>query len=97
MSDVGTTGALAALLEVLAAVRSLRFEARSEAGTGWDGVGEGTVTVARPAEGVIVFEESGIWRPPGRRELSFTNVFRWTAVGDVLRLDHLRFGPDRPV
>ncbi|WP_020470610.1 hypothetical protein [Zavarzinella formosa] len=40
-------------------VRSLRFDARSDAGTGWTGVGHGTVVVSEPADGVIVFEESG--------------------------------------
>jgi hypothetical protein len=47
----------------------------------------------------ILFHESGSWRQESGQETSFKNVFRWSidAEGDVLRLEHLRFGPDRPV
>ena len=84
---------------VLRRVRSLQFDARSDAGTGWDGVGAGAVTVSEPADGVAVFDEAGTWQPhaPGRPAVRFTNVFRWSAVGEAIRLEHLRFGPDRPV
>ena len=78
-------------------VRSLRFDARSEAATGWNGVGMGVVAVSEPGAGVVVFEESGVWESPGRAQVRFTNVFRWSIVGEALRLEHLRFGPDRPV
>jgi len=84
------------ILPLLRKVRSLRFEARSEAGTGWDGVGSGSVNVVQPAANVVVFEESGTWQS-NRGEVHFNNVFRWTAIDDVLRLEHLRFGPGQPV
>lgn len=29
--------------------------------------------------------------------MRFTNVFRWTKLDQQLRLEHLRFGPDKPV
>ena len=35
--------------------------------------------------------------PEGGRELRFRNVFRWSAVGEALRLEHLRFGVAHPV
>jgi hypothetical protein len=82
---------------LLRQVQSLRFEARSEAGTGWDGVGVGTVRVTEPADGVIVFDETGTWQVPGGAVVRFTNVFRWTASGGQLRLEHLRMGADQPV
>ncbi|QJW97661.1 hypothetical protein FTUN_5238 [Frigoriglobus tundricola] len=88
---------LAELLSRLRAVRALRFDARSEAATGWNGVGAGTVTVSEPSAGVVVFEETGTWQPPDRPAIGFRNVFRWSVAGAVLRLEHLRFGPDEPV
>lgn len=87
------------VLSVLRRVRSLRFDARSEAGTGWDGVGTGTVAVSEPAAGVVVFDEAGTWWPsaPGRPAVDVRNVFRWSVVDRVLRLEHLRFGVEHPV
>jgi len=86
-------------LALLRTVRSLRFEARSGAGTGWDGAGAGAVAVSEPAPGVVVFEEFGTWQPDvrGRAAVTFRNVFRWSGVDDVMRLEHLRFGVDQPV
>ena len=91
--------ALDDLWSVLQRVRALRFDARTEAATGWDGTGTGTVAVSEPAAGVVVFEEVGTWQPSisGRPAIGFNNVFRWTVIGEVLRLEHLRFGPDAPV
>ena len=37
------------VLSFLQRVRSLQFDASSEAATGWDGVGTGVVTVLQPA------------------------------------------------
>jgi hypothetical protein len=84
---------------LLKRVRSLRFDARTEAATGWEGVGTGTVVVSEPEAKIVVFEEAGTWQPsiPGRPTIGFSNIFRWTLVGDVIRLEHLRFGPDVPV
>lgn len=88
------------VLDRLRAVRHLRFESRSAAGTGWDGVGTGRVSVNEPEPGVLVFEERGHWQAaaPGREPTAFRNVFRWSALpSGALRLEHLRHGPDRPV
>jgi hypothetical protein len=80
-------------------VQSLRFDARSEATTGWDGVGTGAVAVSEPTIGVVVFDEAGTWQPSiaARAAVVFKNVFRWSVVGESLRLEHLRFGPEHPV
>jgi hypothetical protein len=86
-----------AMWALLRGVRSLRFEARSEVGTGWDGVGTGCVAVSEPTSDVVVFEESGRWQPSGRRSMAFSNVFRLGRLGEVIRLEHLRFGADSPV
>jgi hypothetical protein len=87
------------VLTLLRWVRSLRFDASSEAATGWDGCGTGSVAVSEPAAGVVVFDEVGTWQPttPGRAAFGFKNVFRWSAVAESLRLEHLRFGPEHPV
>ncbi len=84
---------------LLRKVRSLSFDARSGAGSGWDGVGRGSVAVSEPANGVVVFQESGTWQPgaSGRPAVRFTNVFRWSARSESIRLEHFRFGPENPV
>lgn len=84
------------LWQLLRDVTQVSFEARSRAGTGWDGIGTGVVSVSEPSPGVSVFTESGDWRSQGR-EARFDNVFRWTRLDTSIRLEHLRFGPDQPV
>jgi hypothetical protein len=78
-------------------VRSLSFVARSGMPNGWNGTGVGTVVVRLGGNGTMTFTESGTWRPEVGPQTRFTNVFRWMLAGDVLRLEHLRFGEDRPV
>ena len=89
---------LASLAEVWALLRDVRavsFVARCETGTGW--AGAGVIAVSEPGPWILVLEESGHVRPHGHRDFQFTNVFRWSRLGEVLRLEHLRFGPDHPV
>ena len=85
----------------LLAVTQLRFEAHSRAGskTGWNGHGTGVVRVETVDYATILFHESGSWRQEFGQEIAFRNVFRWSVDDecDVIRLEHLRFGPDRPV
>jgi hypothetical protein len=83
----------------LSRVRSLQFVARSDSATGWNGAGSGTVEVSAPESIGFVFAESGIWHPAGltARVIKFTNTFRWTMVDNRIRLEHLRFGADKPV
>src|SRR5690242_17818145 len=81
----------------LCRVRALSFVARSASPTGWNGKGRGTVIVEPIADDVIIYRESGVWRPGGGRDLRFTNVFRWSLASEVVHLEHLRFGVDNPV
>ena len=85
------------LWDGLQRVRSVRFISRSDT-PGWDGTGVGSVAVESPSEEVLVYTESGTWQPAKGRETRFSNVFRWTLTGpESIRLEHLRFGADRPV
>jgi hypothetical protein len=83
----------------LAAISALRFTARSAKQSGWNGSGEGSVAVARPSVDTITFTESGQWQTDQGRRVNFSNVFRWSPgdTTNVIRLEHLRFGPDKPV
>jgi hypothetical protein len=86
------------ILEVLRQVRALSFIARSASPVGWNGRGSGTVEVRKAGEVVLMFHEQGTWRPENsEREIRFHNVYRWTLMGDRLRLEHLRFGEANPV
>ena len=79
-------------------VRSMHFVAQSETATGWNGAGTGSVVVAGLSEGTLTFTESGSWRSAEGRESRFSNVFRWVLAGpELVRLEHLRFGPEHPV
>ena len=82
---------------LLQSVTALRFDARSELATGWNGIGTGTVKVSQPEPAVVVFHEAGTWQSPGRAEIRFANVFRWSNSGESSRLEHLRFGTNNPV
>ena len=85
----------------LLTIRELVFEARSRAttNTGWVGSGQGTVQVEQVDGSTMLFYEKGSWTSEGGREITFTNVYRWTADPDgrLIRLEHLRFGPGDPV
>jgi hypothetical protein len=85
------------LWERLGSVRTLSFLARSARPGGWNGTGSGTVEILRAGEGTMTFTEAGIWRPEGGRDTRSSNVFRWSVVGDAIRLEHLRYGEGRPV
>jgi len=85
------------LWDMLCRVGALSFAARSKLPNGWNGTGVGTVEARQVKDGVLTFTESGVWHPEVGRETRFTNVFRWTVAGDVVRLEHLRFGEDHPV
>ncbi len=88
---------IAKVWSLLQVVSALRFEAQSEAATGWNGIGTGTVMVSEPEPRVVVFDEAGTWQSPGRAMIRFANVFRWSNTGASLRLEHLRFGAENPV
>lgn len=83
----------------LSTISCLQFKATSESTTGWNGEGRGSIQVEMPVEHVILFSESGHWTPQGSTAIAFRNVFRWTLdpQASIIRLEHLRFGPDNPV
>ena len=83
----------------LAAVRTLTFQATSEAAvtTGWVGIGRGTVEVETPDATSLLSRESGSWTTPRGKEIGFHNIYRWKLEGGAIQLEHLRFGPDAPV
>ena len=88
----------AQLWDCLRHIRSLRFVAESGSETGWNGIGQGEVTVGVPAEGVLTFTELGTWQSAAGKEFQFRNVFRWSMLGpEIVRLEHLRFGPEHPM
>jgi hypothetical protein len=88
---------LSHLWERLGSVQSLSFVAHSARPGGWNGAGSGTVKVLRTDEATMTFTEAGVWRPEGGRDIRFSNVFRWSITENTIRLEHLRFGEDRPV
>lgn len=91
---------LPALWGRLSAVNTLQFVARSvNNDAGWNGTGRGGVVVESVASDTMLFHEQGKWLSEARKELSFTNVYRWSSIVDCesLRLEHLRFGNKQPV
>ena len=91
--------AVSYLLVCLRRCRELRFIAhRDDHAKTWIGNGVGSVAIESPSAQVVIFNESGTSRLTSGRELRFTNVYRWSLVGQrVVRLEHLRFGQNRPV
>lgn len=89
------------LMADLRRLQTLSFSAHSAKATGWNGQGQGAVSIEGPSPDVILFRESGHWHPTGREALpplQFRNVYRWTLVDDqTVRLEHLRLGPEQPV
>ncbi len=76
----------------------LQFVARSARADGWNGSGRGTVEVTSCDPAQLIFYESGTWEPLNGGRIAFRNVFRWQHLNsNIIRLEHLRYGPDRPV
>lgn len=83
----------------LGEVDSLTFSSKSGAAgpTGWNAEATGRVRPQVVSPDCLVLVESGSWRNPAGRVFDFTNTWQWRRKGDGLDLEHLRFGPDRPV
>jgi len=83
----------------LSKIASLSFEASSSIPNGWNGSGIGIVVVESPNNQTLLFRERGQWSSPDGRQLTFSNVYRWSrdTNNSRIRLEHLRFGPDQPV
>jgi len=91
---------LANIWERLGEVTAFEFQAESRSGTtGWQGNGTGTVRVDHQGPNVLVFEEQGSWAQTSGLEMGLRNTYRWTRdlQQELIQLEHLRFGPSRPV
>jgi hypothetical protein len=81
-------------------VSKLTFKARTKSKDefGWDGKGQGDVTVTKEGN-QLLFNEKGTWQNKQGAKVNFTNVFRWTfdRNAGVISLEHLRRGVDYPV
>lgn len=85
--------------DILSDVKKLTFNAKSKEESGWNGRGNGEVTVTKESANVLLFQEKGSWNNKHRQEIDFSNTFRWTLdpSGNAISLEHLRFGSSRPV
>lgn len=83
----------------LSHVTSFTFHAKAESQNGFERRGEGTVTLEKRAETVLIFHEKGIWKELQGKETGFTSVLSWTLdnKNSVIFLSHLRRGQDNPV
>ena len=61
--------------------------------------GQGKVVISQPSPTMVIFHERGSWQVAPAKNINFTNTFRWTLDPnkDLISLEHLRFGPDRPI
>ncbi len=85
--------------ERLKSVKQFIRIAKSKDENGWNGKGKGAVLVSNPTDNVLIFHERGSWQVKLDKDISFSNIFRWTLdqSAGVISLEHLRFGPDQPV
>lgn len=85
----------------LLGITRLTFHAktRSKEENGWNGKGDGEVTLKKEGPYCVIFQEKGSWQGKQASEVSFTNTFRWTLdrTRGVISLEHLRRGTERPV
>jgi hypothetical protein len=101
LMEQNKTQVLLAFWERLLGVTQVTFHARtkSKEEKGWNGKGQGEVTIAKDGPHTLIFNERGTWQNKQGTEVNFSNVFRWNLdrrVG-VISLEHLRRGPDQPV
>ncbi|WP_068470231.1 DUF6314 family protein [Candidatus Protochlamydia phocaeensis] len=92
---------LLAFWKRLSLVNQLTFQARthSQHADGWNGQGAGSVSITREGACALIFNEKGSWQNKRREVFNFSNAFRWTLdqQGEMISLEHLRKGRDRPV
>ncbi len=86
------------LWERLKNIRSLQFQSRSNAQTGWNGSAAGSVTIMTDFQNSLRFIEKGTWTSLDGLSSAFNNIYKWSLLGTrLIRLEHLRYGEDRPV
>jgi DNA-binding PadR family transcriptional regulator len=84
----------------LTAVRNLTFNAKSKSTDGgWNGRGKGEVQCTHEEPNALIFQERGVWLSKDNQETNFSNVFRFSLDrrAGLISLEHLRYGPERPV
>jgi hypothetical protein len=76
-----------------------RFELSAVDNGSSEHCGNGLVVVTQPDDYTIIFSENGSWTGSSAHASSFSNIYRWSLVAEsnLIRLAHLRHGPDRPV
>ena len=91
-------GVLSEIWDRLQGIHQLRIVATSNAPleVPWKGTGDGTVD-AQVEGPMIIFTETGTWRIGQAHESRFRNVYRWSLAQGKIGLEHLRYGPSRPV
>ena len=86
----------------LGQVQTITFHAKTKTkeanNNGMFGKGKGDVVIAGENNS-LTFTEKGSWKTDGGKEISFSNVFRWTLDRDasMISLEHLRRGKEHPV
>jgi hypothetical protein len=87
--------------EKLQTVKHLTFHAttKSKEERGWNGKGQGEISVSKENDHTLVFHEKGTWHDTQNNEMNFSNVFRWTLERHtaLISLEHLRYGINSPV
>lgn len=85
----------------LSHVTQLKFTAktRSLEEGGWNGRGQGEVTVIPESSNILIFQEKGSWVGKEGAEIAFSNSFRWVLDRQtgMISLEHLRRGLNHPV
>lgn len=81
----------------LRSVTQIKFRAQSGLQNGWNGEGEGSVTVENSQKDVLIFFEYGEWKSTDGHRFSFKNTYRWKRTASGLHLEHLRLGINNPV
>lgn len=86
--------------EQLKKVNYLSFSAKSKRnGTKSTQIGKANVQIFSSSPSILVFQEKGYWLKDQMPDMAFNNSFRWTLdlKEGVVTLEHLRYGPSRPV
>lgn len=82
-------------------VRQVTFHAKNRSGKegSYAAKGRGEVIVTNEGSHCLIFHERGSWKKGNDPEIDFSNVYRWTLdeKAQLIGLEHLRHGPDRPV
>ena len=99
--QTSTKNALEKLWERLGTINSLSFSAQSKQSSpsGWNGKGKATVKVEITTFHTLIFLEQGVWTSQEGKPYDFKNSYRWTwnPAKSLIRLEHLRRGPENPV